>query len=379
MHFVYFILTKKERLNLIFRASFIKSLILILFFSSFSIIKAKNIQLFITDYQNLVFFIILSILIFIFISEYPQQRFILLKIIVISALIDSLFELSIYLNVYRYFQPLIKQENLMHITNSFLKQKSDYPNFSISLFPILFWFLLEEKKNNFFSFISLILLIISVINLFQSNNRTYFLMFIFVIIGTFFIYKEKLSKRLVLTTFFLFLVLIIFYFVNLKSYSPFSTTLLERFFEPEGASTVISRFDIWKHSIGVFLSSPFVGVGLSNFGEYLPVSLYWENFFRKSIYRLNLPPAYVDPHNMFFKFLSETGIFCFSVFIFMFIFFLIKDFKVLTKKNTKKEVLVQKSLIVGFWSLFIYLFLNPINFPKFFLFFSLYRNLLYRR
>jgi len=140
--------------------------------------------------------------------------------------------------------------------------------------------------------------------------------------------------------------------------------------EQEDWQSIMSRFDLWKLAIKLSLSFPLFGVGLGNFFDYVPakekLTLYT---LRNIALRKSMSPVFQNPHNIFFSFLSEAGVLSALIIFIMFFYFLINDAICLIKIRNY----LLKSIIISFWTLSIFAFLNPSNSIKFYIFFWLFR------
>ena len=350
--------------------------VLILFFllQSLSVIKILNLPDFWMKFQNLTSFIIL-VFIFNRIINRKIDINILIKIIFLSSLLESFFEFLV-LHKSFFLTSFLKVSEFNYIKFSYLKEKSDYPNFSYSLIPLIFYFIINNKDEVKIKYklLSFLLLVLLVYNSLISNNRTFFLMMIFNLSVSLFLYRKKLTAFFKKPLLVFILIVLIYFLKEIALYDrPFTFLTLERMsLNKKNYSTIISRVDIWKRAIEVGNENILFGVGLGNFSYYLPYSIYIKDYLKESIYRLNLPPIYTSPHNMFLEFYAEGGIFGFLILIYLFLYLFYIDIRFFISNSHN---FFRKSVIFSFWSLFIFLFFNPINHIKFFLYFVIYRSL----
>lgn len=299
----------------------------------------------------------------------------LIKVLFLSSFLESFFEFLV-LHKSFFLTSFLKLSEFNYIKLSYLKEKLDYPNFSYSLIPLIFYFIInKDKVEILYKIVSFLLLVLLVYNSLISNNRTFFLMIFFSLIFSLFLYGKKLTVFFKKKPLLVFILIILIYFLKeIAAYTrPFTFLTVERMsLEAKNYSTIASRVDIWKRAIEVGNGNIFFGVGLGNFSYYLPYFIYIEDYLKKSIYRLNLLSVYSSPHNMFLEFYAEGGIFGFLILIYLFLYLFYIDirFFIINSHNFFK-----KSVIFSFWSLFIFLFFNPVNNIKFFLYFVIYRSL----
>lgn len=370
--FVILILTKSDYKVKESKKTTEKILILFFLFQSLSVIKTISLPNFWIKFQNLIFFIILF---FIFNRLTNKNNInLLIKVILFSSFIDSFFE---FLILHKSFTltAFLKISEFSYIRRSYLKEKLDYPNFSYSLIPLVFYFIIKNKIEKKYKIVGSFLLILIFYNSLISNNRTFFLMMIFSLFFSLILYSKEIKRFSLKKTLLLFLLIVLIYFLKEIAViaRPFTFLTLNRLsLEEQYYSTVTSRVNIWKRAIEVGNENIFFGVGLGNFAYYLPYSIYIEDYLKESIYKLNLPPVYSSPHNMFLEFFAEGGIFGLLTLIFLFLYFFFVDTRFFFKNPND---LLKKSVIISFWSLFIFLFFNPINIIKFFLYFVIYRSL----
>lgn len=370
--FVILILTKNDCKIKESKKTTEKILILFFLFQSLSVIKIISLPDFWIKFQNLIFFIILF---FIFNRLTNKNNInLLIKVILFSSFIDSFFE---FLILHKNFTltAFLKISELSYIKRSYLKEKLDYPNFSYSLIPLVFYFILNNKIKKKYKIASSFLLILLLYNSLISNNRTFFLMMIFNLFFILFLYGRKIISFFKKKPLLFFILIILIYFLKEIALftRPFTFFTLDRMsLETKNYLTITSRLDIWKRAIEAGNENIFFGVGLGNFAYYLPYSIYIEDYLKESIYKLNLPPVYSSPHNMFLEFFAEGGIFGLLTLIYLFLYFFFIDTRFFFKNPND---FLKKSVIISFWSLFIFLFFNPINNIKFFLYFAIYRSL----
>ncbi|MCM8787965.1 MAG: O-antigen ligase family protein, partial [Candidatus Omnitrophica bacterium] len=139
----------------------------------------------------------------------------------------------------------------------------------------------------------------------------------------------------------------------LRSSIPLNT--IERIIEPSETETktITTRFDWWRQSIEMGLSSPFFGIGLNNFYEYLSPKIKITNALFGSRNKLPQITA-THPHSIFFQTFAETGFLGIISLTLLLGYFVKKDFEVFRKKNISCNL-----MIVSFWSLFLFGVFNP--------------------
>ncbi len=98
--------------------------------------------------------------------------------------------------------------------------------------------------------------------------------------------------------------------------------------------TISGRFDLWRYGFIVFLQDPITGYGLGNFHR--AVSFY-----------LRLPPDEgLNPHNDFIRFLVESGMIGFGLFVWLIIEWFTKAMTIF-KKNTEHKIITTTVLCSG--------------------------------
>lgn len=329
-----------------------------LFFTFFSqtisVISSISINYFITRFKDLIF-----IGIFFFIGCFLNLKKQKNELLFINTLIIGFF-LNIFFQLMIIFYPnffINKASYLFYsgyldlIIANIQRGRIYFDSFEEILIPIIFLNtkIENDKRIKFFYFVYLFL--ISFISL-VSNFRTKFFMMIFALIASIIIFRNYLKKYLFLifTLFFTFF-LIIFYFIPQKQ----GYSLIDRFIfidEVRDILPIISRKEQILQSIDIGLSSPFFGIGLNNFPFYVNINKHNQIFIDKSFNALK--EGAIIPHNIFALNFAETGIFgVFSLLVVLF-YFVKNDFIFF-----KKQSMIKKSLIISFWTLFIYALFNP--------------------
>ncbi len=201
-------------------------------------------------------------------------------------------------------------------------------------------------------------------------------MCLFSSLGGIFIFRKPIFKKSIFRIFFI--IATFFFLVNISlrintnifGFNIFNRVLLED--RLEDINSLISRFELWNIASDVGSSSPFFGVGLGNFLEYTPNSFRARQFLTNKYYRKGLPPSYQYPHNILFSTYAESGFFALIVLILMLLYFLKMDISILSRNKQ----FLGKSLIISFWTLFIFALFNPHGTFKFYVFFWLFRLLI---
>jgi O-antigen ligase len=196
-------------------------------------------------------------------------------------------------------------------------------------------------------------------------------MYLFGFLSSLFLYIKNFKKYLAV---FILFFLLIFYSIYRIQNINFGFSSIDRFLledYQEDAYTVTSRIDRWFQSVDIGVSHILSGVGLGNY------SLYISNKEKQGIF-LNVSSkkefisASQDPHNIFFSTFAETGAVGLISFLVMLLYFFKKDIRILLLENHK----FTKSLIIAFWTLFLYGIFNPTSMIKYQVDFFLMRFLI---
>jgi O-antigen ligase len=216
--------------------------------------------------------------------------------------------------------------------------------------PLIFYqFIFSKRKiHNIYGYV----LLISILFLASiSNFRTHLLMVLFSLMLTVIFVLKK--KKKVFLIFSIILGFLLINYFGLKS-TIFPKITIERVsFSEEEFGSIIGRFNMWNYAHQMFRSSPLMGIGLGNYYDYLPKKekTVYSIFKEKEILnRVTL----INPHNIFFWLVAETGLLGLISFIFLLACFLRQDWNILSSSD-----ILNKSLIISFWTLFLYSFFNP--------------------
>lgn len=211
------------------------------------------------------------------------------------------------------------------VVNNFLNIKNfsygffDHPN-QLAIFVAMvlpFGFKFENKSFRWLQFLFFLLCGIS---LFVVQKRGALIAALCGLISSFILTKEKISVKLIIIIGCLFVLGL----VGLQKRFNVKQSQIAKYFSLEQLK--IERKDWWVKSIELFKRHPITGIGSSNFPLY---------FYD------------VEPHNLFLKLLSETGLLGFFSFMAIFIYSFVKSFK-------------KHSFIVGsFVSILLFSMFNP--------------------
>jgi O-antigen ligase len=209
---------------------------------------------------------------------------------------------------------------------------------------------------------------------FVSNFRVRFLVSLIGLIGYFlFINPFKGAKLKTMTILLLIGGMIFFTYKTMIRLQGFS--VVERFFledKTEDVNTIRFRIGMLTQAYDIGLKSPIFGVGLGNFYDNLPL------FGKKNIYTIS-PLKTKDnlsllqhPHNSLAQTFVESGLFGLLAFLLLLGYFVKEDVEILFGKENNLE----KALIVGFWSLFVYSLFTPPQILVYYVHFWLLRILI---
>jgi len=231
------------------------------------------------------------------------------------------------------------------------KQKFFVDVYDSALIPVIFILFYWFKNNLAYKFYKVLAILTALFFAAVSNFRTQLLMAISSLIGA--VYVSSKNKRGFISRLFGLMLILIVLSSIFRSFIESST--IERIVEPSQAETqtITTRFDWWKQSIEMGISSPLVGIGLNNFYEYLSPKTKINNLSPGSQKKLARITA-AHPHSIFFQTIAETGVLGFISLMLLLIDFIKNDIYAFKRKNIPCNL-----IIVSFWSIFLFSIFNP--------------------
>jgi len=117
----------------------------------------------------------------------------------------------------------------------------------------------------------------------------------------------------------------------------------------QDVKSLTSREYLFNQAWGMFSSAPFFGVGFRNFSFYAQGQ---QGFFNDPLWKLNIPTYYwhLEPHNIFFQILSETGLFGLLTFSILLITFLKQDFYLFKNTKSPGQKMFFSAIIIASWT-----------------------------
>lgn len=348
------------------------AVLILLYFvaQTFSIVTAFNPIAYLQVYKNIVTgLLIFIVLLTILDSRKKINNFLLVLLAVL--LLDAVFETIIYFYpnlLNSYLEPFFYDKYWQELVFNINRQRFFIDIIDEPFIPLLFYFFLKEKKpaNKL-----TLLAIVSLISFFAlvSNWRSKLLLVLVALFLSTILYLRNL-KTLVLAAILIFL---LFYIGNLMSVETVGFNTLDRVITPTqyDISTIAWRFENWRHSLEIGLSSPFLGVGLGNYYDLSPSS---SKNIQFSVFDWKNQLAEItqnDPHNIFFSVFAETGFFGLVTLLTLLLYFIKTDIARLKKPRTVATVLV-----LSFWVLFSFALFNPTTSLPFQALFWLFRGLI---
>lgn len=249
-------------------------------------------------------------------SKYQKIIFTIWTTIFFVATFDLIFEIFFGFNTLGYVSSM--PGRLSGFLNKELKIGHFYAAFILITITTCHTYL--TKKNNTIYLIFLLFLIISLL----IGERANFLRVL--IIATIFLFvfeKKLLIKKLI---FLIFLVITIILIINLND--NYKLRFLNQFIKPINQTnykTYIQNSHYGAHyetAKKIFKDNILFGVGLKNYRNESSKEIYEDNSFLQTKGRWA-----THPHQLHWEFLSETGLFGYSVFIIFFIFIFITTIK----------------------------------------------------
>lgn len=328
-------------------------ILFILFFlsQSVSIVNAVNIGSFLATYKNTVFSSVLFILSLIFVrKKYHIEKLIIIFYLAASINIGLqtlvLLFPSITLSL---IQQFIHGNYIKIIELNLFRGRIFIESYDEILIPVIFYSIINGRNKKIFLSMLFILIVIFI---FLSGFRTKIFTTIAGAVGMSFIYVRYLKKYFIL----FFSITAVIYILYQMLFFMGKPTVIDRFldFESNIGQITSGRIERWEKGIEIGLHSPFLGVGLGNYYDYLDRSMQRSASvlrYRKEEFEL----AALDPHNIFVKVFAETGFFGLISLLGLLIYFLKSDFLALRMK----ENYLSKSLVISFWMLVLFSFFNP--------------------
>jgi len=350
---IFYLFSKKEFKTSVFKTNFYILFLLFFITQSLSVINAINIYEYLSFYKDLIFVCIFLIQAQLVIDSEKKM-----KTIIKTLLLAFIFNLMLMFLIYFFpnllvsffnsvfYDKYVEVLNVNQMRGRFFIEFIDFAFISLIFYQFIFS---KRKIHNIYGYILLIsLLFLASI----SNFRTHLLMVLFSLMLTIIFILKK--KKKVFLIFSIVLGFLLINYFGLKS-TIFPKITIERIsFSEEEFGSIIGRFNMWDYAYQMFRSSPLLGIGLGNYYDYLPkkektvYSIFKE---KESVNRVTL----CNVHNIFFWLVAETGLLGLISFIFLLVYFLRQDWNILRSSD-----ILNKSLIISFWTLFLYSFFNPL-------------------
>ena len=329
----------------------ISFLILLLFFlQSLSVIYTNNIFSFLTRYKD-IFVGYTSFFLFFF---YRRQIRKILAILIIASICSIFYQVIMIFfqplyNIFAYVFIYEKQVELSLINLN--RGRIFLDSYDESIIPLLFYIYLSQNNSSGKKIFFLLFISISFLS-FLSNWRIRILMLFAAWIGSC-IYLFNKSKKFILTSSIGILGIGLFvYFIHqsILGFTFFDRLTLQD--KNRDVETLLFRGVQFVRGIDEGISTS-LGVGLGNYYDNLQ---FGEKLLPVSYNIASKEGKYAQEyiHNIFFLYLAESGLYSLVVFMIMCILFVRNDLEILKGKS-----LLNKSLVISFWTLFSYSLFNP--------------------
>ena len=331
-----FKLIKKDFNNFDFKENYIIFFLLLFFFLSLvvNVIFSNNIYL---SYPRVLkfFFVIFFILAFkLLITKYSTNLdnvYKIWNIIFFVVIADLIFEFFVGYNS-------LGQKSVMPgRLGSFTGQESVVGGYILAFCLISLSFIYNKFKNNLINILIAIFFI--TISFFIGERANFIRTLLAIILFIFFIYEVSLKNKIISVI--LIFVSICLLFLNLNSdYKQRYFKQLKYLFTPNGITNYLENSQYGAHrnvAKEIFIDNPIFGVGIKNFRTESPKEKYDDLDHNKNQGRVAN-----HPHQIYYEFLSETGLFglvSFIIFITYSIFLSLKNY-------IKKRNIFQFSAIV---------------------------------
>lgn len=322
---------------------------------SLSIVSIVNVGSFFTVYKDVIFSLLLFFNTFILIQK--EDVYLLLKLFAVLTVVMLLSEVLILLYptvILPVFTSILHESYLQFFQYQFGRERWFVDSLNEAFLPVIA-FIILNRKTNIGHFLILLFAVISIVFItFISGSRTKLVICIFSSVFTLFIFYKRKLRVLLLSL--LALVVIILTTLSIISSGIKMTSSLERLLNIDGPELQenISRTSYLKDAFEIGSSLPLFGVGLGNYYDVLLQTSknksknYAENIYSKKFIAID------DPHNILLSAYASTGLIGIVGLISLLLYFFIMDLS-----SFQTLPLEGKSLVITFWSVFIYAFFNP--------------------
>jgi O-antigen ligase len=217
--------------------------------------------------------------------------------------------------------------------SSFLGKELKIGHFLYSIFlPIFSYFLLNLRNKinnkNYFALLFFFGVIVAMSAIILTGERANSIKSLFCFIFFFILIKDfKIQKKIILAISLFFLVIFISKqkerFTFLGDYQRLSSSNYNYSKYIKNSLHGSHYITAWK----IFKNYPYLGVGNKNFRLECGKEIYYDKSFKHSEYRCS-----THPHQIYFEFLSELGIFGTIIILYFIIYILVKSFFLYFKK-----------------------------------------------
>ena len=270
-------------------------------------------------------FIFFSFFIYIFFNgsslskKYFSYCFLLTLVLLLC---DSMLQYFTGTNIFGNASPSDRQ------ITSFFETKRVLGSYLSRLSPlILFISVIYYKKNNILFYFSISIYLLSFFGIIISGERVSFLYYVIFFIFTLFILNIRIKYKL-FTIFFLIFFILFNFSLNEKLSERFVDVTLKQYTQDNSLTLKNSPYyNFWITSYILFKDNYYTGIGPKNF-RIKCIDIDIEN------------GCSTHPHNIYVQLFSETGLIGSIPFIFIYIYFLHNLFKLMLKKNKKKNEII---------------------------------------
>ncbi|OGH23147.1 MAG: hypothetical protein A3F31_04105 [Candidatus Levybacteria bacterium RIFCSPHIGHO2_12_FULL_38_12] len=341
------------------------------FTQSISILSAVNISSFILIYKDVIAGILIFILSMIILDSSEKINMVI-RVLLVTIIIGILYNIIVYFfpEFFLSFSKYILYDKYLEMMEINIKRHRFFSDvYDAGLIPLLFYYFYSYKRNLVRIFFFLAIGLIS-FNSFLSNFRGQLLIVFLAFISCHVLFLRKVKASLFQLVFIIFFL----YVGYIASNSFLGSNLVDRFMlsTKEDVHSIKSRLWWSEISFEMVLSSPILGVGLGNFYDNLsfsdrPKKLY--NDWRQKLSEISA----MHPHNILSGTLAETGFLGLLSQLILIGYFLKSDIKFIKKKLT-----MNLSIIICFWLIFLFSFINPQYTFSYLGLFWLLRGLVYK-